>query len=241
MNWDCEGSSSWRSATPTVRMSAKTSKPSKVQPRLEATSAFHPVRLSARYQGAVAAAAVSLMPFLPLIFAQRLVPAAIYQEAYADLAWGWKDPVARIEGSEIFAPSGLQLTSRGVGRVRADGLRFACKLPSRPAFPPVAGRSAKEAVVHPWTRCLFHHRAGRDGAAADQSPRPRIRAPAPQHRGSHAVDLRNQRRCIVDGRVGYWQSRGGRDEHVRSGRHSPRVPDRRFRRTDRRDREDVGL
>src|SRR5262249_4763960 len=126
MNWYCEGSSSWRSATPTVRMSAKTSKPSKVQPRLEATSAFHCVRLSARYQGAVAAA-VSLMPFLPLIFAQRLVPAAIYQEAYADLAWGWKDPVARIEGSEIFAPSGLQLTSRGVGRVRADGLRFACK------------------------------------------------------------------------------------------------------------------
>src|SRR5215813_1838679 len=180
MNWYCEGSSSWRNATPTVRMSAKTSKPSKVQPRFEATSAFHCVRLSARYQGKVAAAD-SLMPFLPPIFAQRLVPAAIYQEAYADLAWSWKDPVAWIERSEIFAPSGLQLASRGVGRVRADGLRFACREKALTVdFSARACGYAKEPVVHPRTRRLFRTRAGRDGEAADQSPRPRIRTPAPQ-------------------------------------------------------------
>src|SRR5262249_59135574 len=123
MNWYCEGSSSWRNATPTVRMSAKTSKPSKVQPRFEATSAFHCVRLSARYQGK-GAAADSLMPFLPPIFAQRLVPAAIFPEAYADFAWGSEDPVASIERSENFAPSPLQPASRCGGRVRAAGLQL---------------------------------------------------------------------------------------------------------------------
>src|SRR5262252_7858789 len=46
-----EGSSSWRSAAPTVRMSAKTSKPSNVHPRFEATSAFHCARFSERYHG----------------------------------------------------------------------------------------------------------------------------------------------------------------------------------------------
>src|SRR6185312_4196431 len=51
MSLYCDGSSSWCSAAPTVRMSANTSKPSKVQPRLEATSAFHCVRSSDRYQG----------------------------------------------------------------------------------------------------------------------------------------------------------------------------------------------
>src|SRR5438874_6847032 len=44
-------SSSWRNAKPTVRKSAKISKPSKVQPRLEAISTFHCARFSERYHG----------------------------------------------------------------------------------------------------------------------------------------------------------------------------------------------
>src|SRR5437764_15428409 len=45
------GSSSWRSAKPTVTNSAKISKPSKVQPRLDAISTRHCSRLSERYHG----------------------------------------------------------------------------------------------------------------------------------------------------------------------------------------------
>src|SRR5437588_4283315 len=47
----CAASSSWRSAKPTVRNSAKISNPSKVQPRFEAISTFHCARLSERYHG----------------------------------------------------------------------------------------------------------------------------------------------------------------------------------------------
>src|SRR5712672_561687 len=48
---NCAASSSWRSAKPTVRNSAKISNPSKVQPRFEATSTFHWSQLSERYHG----------------------------------------------------------------------------------------------------------------------------------------------------------------------------------------------
>src|SRR6516225_11927662 len=51
MSWYWEGSKSWCSATPTVRIRANTSKPSNVHPRFEATSAFHWDRLSERYHG----------------------------------------------------------------------------------------------------------------------------------------------------------------------------------------------
>src|SRR5215510_14403823 len=47
--WD--GSSSWCRAAPMVRMSANTSKPSNVQPRFDAISAFHCPRFRERYQG----------------------------------------------------------------------------------------------------------------------------------------------------------------------------------------------
>src|SRR5262249_29253462 len=76
---------------------------------------------------------------------------------------------------------------------------------------------AKEPAVHPWTRGRFRASAGRNGEAAHQSSRPRIRAPAPQHRGTHAIDLRNDRRRIVVGRIGDGQPRGGGDQHVRPG------------------------
>src|SRR5499427_8633107 len=56
-----EGSSSWRSAAPTVRMSANTSKPSNVHPRFEATSAFHCAPLSERYHGEDPKVPTSLM------------------------------------------------------------------------------------------------------------------------------------------------------------------------------------
>src|SRR3954471_5702330 len=46
-----EAVKSWWRATPTVRMSANTSKPSKVQPRFDARSAFHCARVSERYHG----------------------------------------------------------------------------------------------------------------------------------------------------------------------------------------------
>src|SRR5947209_7158964 len=52
----CVASSSWRSAKPTVRNSAKISNPSKVQPRFEAISTFHWSRLSERYHGKCRAA-----------------------------------------------------------------------------------------------------------------------------------------------------------------------------------------
>src|ERR1700730_7041818 len=47
----CAASSSWRSAKPTVRNSAKISNPSKVHPRFEASSTFHWSRFSKRYHG----------------------------------------------------------------------------------------------------------------------------------------------------------------------------------------------
>src|ERR1700730_15336053 len=46
-----DGSRSWCSAAPMVRISANTSKPSNVHPRFEATSAFHCARFSERYHG----------------------------------------------------------------------------------------------------------------------------------------------------------------------------------------------
>src|SRR5579864_4443341 len=61
----CDGSSSWCSAAPMVRISEKTSKPSKVQPRLEAISAFHCVRLSERYHAPEPTVSVELIMRLP--------------------------------------------------------------------------------------------------------------------------------------------------------------------------------
>src|SRR5215510_13995001 len=61
MSWYWEGSRSWCRATPTVRMSANTSKPSNVHPRFEATSAFHCAPLSERYHGEDPKVPTSLM------------------------------------------------------------------------------------------------------------------------------------------------------------------------------------
>src|SRR3974390_1282473 len=64
-----EGSRSWCSAAPTVRISANTSKPSNVHPRFEARSAFHCARLSVRYHGEDPIVTVAAMIFLPAISA----------------------------------------------------------------------------------------------------------------------------------------------------------------------------
>src|SRR6266566_7881931 len=53
-----------------------------------------------------------------------------------------------------------------------------------PTLLPPETSDAKEPAVHPWTRGRFRSGAGHDGEAAHQSSRPRIRAPAAQHRGS---------------------------------------------------------
>src|ERR1700736_980357 len=58
----CAASSSWRSAKPTVRNSAKISKPSNSQPRFEAISTPHCSRLSERYQGSDAMAVLLFIP-----------------------------------------------------------------------------------------------------------------------------------------------------------------------------------
>jgi hypothetical protein len=52
---------------------------------------------------------------------------------------------------------------------------------------------AQEPAVHTRTRCGFRARAGRDGEAADQSSRPRIRSLAPSYRGAHEADLCDER------------------------------------------------
>src|SRR6516165_10933619 len=72
-----EGSSSWCSAAPTVRMRAKTSKPSNVHPRFEATSAFHCARLSERYHGEDVIVTVAVMLFLPAISASLATLTAV--------------------------------------------------------------------------------------------------------------------------------------------------------------------
>src|SRR5215470_12982641 len=71
-----EGSSSWCSAAPMVRMSAKTSKPSNVHPRFEATSAFHCARFSERYHGEDAIVSVAAM-MCSLEWMRRSRPGAI--------------------------------------------------------------------------------------------------------------------------------------------------------------------
>src|SRR6516225_5381344 len=57
-----EASSSSCRAAPTVRMRANTSKPSKVQPRLDAINAFHCVQSSEWYHRAARPALNSLIP-----------------------------------------------------------------------------------------------------------------------------------------------------------------------------------
>ena len=89
--------------------------------------------------------------------------------------------------------------------------------PTPKPLPPEICSYAKEPAVHPWTRGRFRAGAGGDGEAAHQSSRPRIRAPAPQHCGTHAIDLRNDRRCIVVGLIGDGQPRGGGDQLVGPG------------------------
>src|SRR5215468_8912147 len=64
-----DGSRSWCSAAPTVRMSANTSKPSNVHPRFDAINAFHCVQLSDRYHGEVSSAPNS--PMLPSLSSHR--------------------------------------------------------------------------------------------------------------------------------------------------------------------------
>ena len=54
-------------ANPTVRISAKASKPSKTHPRFEARSVFHCVAFSVRYQGNPALVASSMdIHFFPV-------------------------------------------------------------------------------------------------------------------------------------------------------------------------------
>src|SRR5713101_6633238 len=64
----CGASSNWCKAKPTVRNSAKISKPSNNQPRFEATSTFHCARLSDRYQGEDTIAALVFMPVTSLFW-----------------------------------------------------------------------------------------------------------------------------------------------------------------------------
>src|SRR5262249_55605106 len=101
----CDGSSSWRSATPTVRISANTSKPSNVQPRFEATSAFHCVRSSDRYQGDAAAVADWLM-FSPCGFARLLLPAPFAQKLTPRSPGCNPRPAKRGEGGPSAARAG---------------------------------------------------------------------------------------------------------------------------------------
>src|SRR5262245_44073175 len=103
----------------------------------------------------------------------------------------------------------MRIWSRGGGteiavQRSAGGTVMCYRLVAAPTPTPLPPETsyAKEPAVHPWTRGRLRTRAGRDGEAADQSSRPRIRAPAAQHRGTHAIDLRNDRRCLVAGRIG---------------------------------------
>src|SRR6266478_9616470 len=71
-------SRSWRNANPTVRNSAKISKPSKVQPRFEAISTFHCARLSERYQGSDnTASLLDMIGLLPCSPSPRSLPQAV--------------------------------------------------------------------------------------------------------------------------------------------------------------------
>src|SRR5215471_20189546 len=89
-----EGSKSWCSATPTVRISANTSKPSNVQPRFAAISAFHCDRLSERYHGDVSKVPTSLM--IPsVILARHALPADREMKAYANIPRAWKSGLCR--------------------------------------------------------------------------------------------------------------------------------------------------
>jgi hypothetical protein len=72
-------------------MSANTSKPSKVQPRFEATSAFHCVRSSERYQGVGAMVTdsviiSSLWPWRPLAMKSLRYYQVRLEECAADIA-----------------------------------------------------------------------------------------------------------------------------------------------------------
>src|SRR5215467_15992200 len=142
-----EGSKSWCSATPTVRISANTSKPSNVQPRFEATSAFHCVRSSDRYQGDAAAVADWLM-FSPCGFARLLLTRSLCRKAYAEIAWVQPPP----------REAGRGWPERSEGRVRghkgltcpSPGSRFRRSPPSprklrREGRPSARGEGASNA------------------------------------------------------------------------------------------------